>query len=215
MTENLFETQYNVTKKTKLRIFYEKNKILIIGLISIFIISIGSFSFFLEKKENRKIKISEDYLQARIYLGDGLDAKAENLLKEIVFLNDPTYSAMSLFLIINKNLYEDRKDILVLFDHLLSNNKFEKEIENLIIYKKIIFSSNFVDESKLLEDVKPLLNRETLWKPHALLLMGDYFKSKNELIKAKEFYIKILSVKNLQKDFYDQVNLRLAFINND
>ena len=96
MTENLFETQYNVTKKTKLRIFYEKNKILIIGLISIFIISIGSFSFFLEKKENRKIKISEDYLQARIYLGDGLDAKAENLLKEIVFLNDPTYSAMSL-----------------------------------------------------------------------------------------------------------------------
>ena len=215
MTENLFETQYNVTKKTKLRIFYEKNKILIIGLISIFIISIGSFSFFLEKKENRKIKISEDYLQARIYLGDGLDAKAENLLKEIVFLNDPTYSAMSLFLIINKNLYEDRKDILLLFDHLLSNNKFEKEIENLIIYKKIMFSSNFVDESKLLEDVKPLLNRETLWKPHALLLMGDYFKSKNELIKAKEFYIKILSVKNLQKDFYDQVNLRLAFINND
>ena len=27
----------------------------------------------------------------------------------------------------------------------------------------------------LLNDLKPLLNTETLWKPHALLLIGDYF----------------------------------------
>ena len=70
-------------------------------------------------------------------------------------------------------------------------------------------------ESKLLEDVKPLLNSETLWKPHALLLLGDYYVSRNENIKAKEFYQKILLIDNLRKDFYDQAKSQLTTISHD
>ena len=35
---------------------------------------------------------------------------------------------------------------------------------------------------RLLETVKPLINSETVWKPHALLLLGDYFASKHEYL---------------------------------
>ena len=84
-----------------------------------------------------------------------------------------------------------------------------------MIYKKALFNSNFIHESELIEDIKPLLNTETLWKPHALLLMGDYFVAKKEYIKAKEFYTQILLINNLQKDFYDQVISKLIFITND
>ena len=98
---------------------------------------------------------------------------------------------------------------------MLNNNKFEIEVINLLIYKKALFNSDFVSESKLLNDIQPLLNAETLWKPHALLLMGDYFVAKKEYIKAKEFYTQILSINNLQKDFYDQVISKLIFIAND
>ena len=102
-----------------------------------------------------------------------------------------------------------------MYDHLLENNNFEKELRNLLIYKKSLFSSNSVSETELLETIKPLLNTDTLWKPHALLLLGDYFMSKGENIKAREFYQQILSMNNLHKDLYDQAKSQLAIINHE
>ena len=62
---------------------------------------------------------------------------------------------------------------------------------------------------------KPLLKIGNIWKPHALLLLGDYFTSKNENLKAKEFYKEILMIKNLQKNIYDQVISKLSYISNE
>ena len=97
----------------------------------------------------------------------------------------------------------------------MENNNFEKELRNLLIYKKSLFSSNSVSETELLETIKPLLNTDTLWKPHALLLLGDYFMSKGENIKSREFYQQILSMNNLHKDLYDQAKSQLAIINHE
>ena len=58
-------------------------------------------------------------------------------------------------------------------------------------------------------------NEESMWKPHALLLLGDFFVSKKEYIKAKEFYKKIFSISNLQQDVYNQAQSRLTFISNE
>ena len=215
MTENLFEAQYDLTKKSKLKKFYESNKIFIFSLIFILVIFYGSFSFYLESKEKKKILLSENYLQAKIYLEEGDKNKAMNLLKEVIFANDPTYSSLCLFLIVNQNLITDYKELSNLFDHLLENNKFSREVRNLLIYKKALLNSNFVNESELLESIRPLLNKETLWKPHGLLLLGDYFVSKGEYIKAKEFYQKIFTIKNLQKDFYYHARSQLAMIANE
>ena len=215
MTENLFEAQYDLTKKSKLKKFYESYKIFIFSFIAILVIFYGSFSFYLVNKEKEKILLSENYLQAKIYLEEGDKNKAMNLLKEVIFANDPTYSSLSLFLIMNQNLITDYKELSNLFDHLLENNKFSREVRNLLIYKKALLNSNFVDESELLESIRPLLNTETLWKPHGLLLLGDYFVSKGEYIKAKEFYQKIFTIKNLQKDFYYYASSQLALIANE
>ena len=132
----------------------------------------GSLSFYLESKEKKKILLSENYIKAKIYLENGNKNEALNTLKKIIVANDPTYSTLSFFLILNRNLISDYKEISVLYDHLLENNKFEKELRNLLIYKKTLLNSNFVIESKLFETIKPLLNTDTVWKPHALLLLG-------------------------------------------
>jgi tetratricopeptide (TPR) repeat protein len=215
MTENLFEAQYDLTKKSKLKKFYESYKIFIFSFIAILVILYGSFSFYLVNKEKEKILLSENYLQAKIYLEEGDKNKAMNLLKEVIFANDPTYSSLSLFLIMNQNLITDYKELSNLFGHLLENNKFSREVRNLLIYKKALLNSNFVDESELLESIRPLLNTETLWKSHGLLLLGDYFVSKGEYIKAIEFYQKIFTIKNLQKDFYNYARSQLAIIANE
>ena len=215
MNENLFETQYDVTKKSKLKKFYEVNKILIFSVILILIIAIASVSFYSERKEKKKILLSDNYLAAKVYLENGDRNKVKNILKTIIFANDSTYSTLSLFLILNENLIVDQGELSNLFDHVLENNKFEKEVKNLIIFKKALFQSNFVSELELLDAVKPLINTETVWKPHALLLLGDYFASKKEYLKAKEFYVQILSLKNLHKELYNHARSQLIFITND
>ena len=215
MNENLFEAQYDVTKKSKLKKFYETNKILIFSTILILIIATVSVIFYSETKEKKKILLSDKYLSAKVYLENGDRNKVKNILRTIIFDNDSTYSTLSLFLILNENLIVDQRELSNLFDHVLKNNKFEKEIENLIIFKKALFQSNFVSEIELLEAVKPLVNTETIWKPHALLLLGDYFASKKEYLKAKEFYVQILSLKNLHKELYNHARSQLIFITND
>ena len=215
MAENLFEAQYDITKKSKLRKFYESNKILIISSILILIISFGSFYLYSIKKEKEKILLSENYVQAKIYLANGRKSEAINILKDVIFANDPAYSTLCLFLIINQNLITDYRELSTLFDHLLANNKFSKEERNLLIYKKALLNSNFVNESEMLKSIKPLLSTENFWKPHGLLLLGDYFASKGEYIKAREFYQKIFTINNLHKDLYDHAMFQLAIISND
>tara|TARA_B100001123_G_C14475235_1_gene696100 strand:- start:94 stop:546 length:453 start_codon:yes stop_codon:yes gene_type:complete len=139
--------------------------------------------------------------------------KAKEILTKIIYENNPTYSSMSLFLILNKNLIEDKKELEKLFEHILENNRFDEEIKNLIVFKKILFKSDSSTEQELLELTKPLLNSNTSWKPHVLLLMGDYFVSKKEFTKAKEFYEQILRIKNLQNELYDQAKYQLILIN--
>ena len=215
MAENFFEAQYDVTKKSKIKKFYESNKILIFSSILILIISFGSLSFYLESKESKKILLSENYVQAKFYLENGNKSEALNTLKKVIFANDSTYSTLSFFLILNQNLISDYKEISALYDHLLENNNFEKELRNLLIYKKSLFSSNSVSETELLDTIRPLLNTDTLWKPHALLLLGDYFMSKGENIKAIEFYQQILSINNLHKDLYNQAKSQLVIITHE
>ena len=98
----------------------------------------------------------------------------------------------------------------------MQNNKFNKEIDSLLHYKKALFKSNQVNEQKFLEEIKPLLNdKEDLWKGHGLMLIGDFYFSKKEYIKAKDFYTQILTIKNLQPELYEQANMKLVNIAND
>ena len=215
MNENIFEVQYDVTKKSKFKRLYEKYKILVITFLTTLIILIISLFFYLEFKEKKIISITNNYIKAKIYLDNKKKQEATTILKELVFNNDSTYSTLSFFLIINENLITDEKQLSNLFDHILENNKFDNEIKNLIIFKRLLFKSDFAEEHELLEVAKPILNTETAWKPHALLLIGDYFISKKENLKAKEFYKEIMLLKNLHRDFYYQANSRLALIEND
>ena len=214
MEDNLFEARYDLTKKSKLRRFYESNKILIYVSVFLVLILFGFLSYFLESKEKKRIVLSENYVQSKIYLESGDKKKALDLLKSIILANDATYSTLSLFMILNQNLLDNHNEISDLFDHLLSNNKYEKEIRNLLIYKKALYNSNYMNESELLEETKSLVNKDSIWKPYALLLLGDYFISKKEYRKAKDFYTQILSINNLQKEIYDQAKYQLKHIAN-
>jgi len=214
MNENLIEAQYEVTKKTRIKRFYEENKSLIyISIFFTILIILGSI-FYLENKKSERITLSDEYMQAQIYIDEGERNKAKVLLEKIIYKNDSTYSSLSLFLLLNEDLVTDNNKINVFFDHLLENNKFEKEMENLLIFKKLLTQFDSLPESELLNISKPIISSDSVWKPHILLLFGDYFMSKKEYVKAKEFYEKILSIKGANPEFYDQAKLKLRKITN-
>ena len=212
MNQNLLETQYDVTEKSKLKKFYQNNKILILSSIIFIIVTLSSVTFYLNFKEKKIINLSNSYINAKVYLENNEIDKATNILKEIIFSNNETYSTLAFFIILNENLIQDQKELLNIFDHILKENKFEKEIKDLLIFKKALFESDSIDEAKLLDSLNPLINKDSIWKPHALLLLGDYFSSKNEYLKAKDFYIQTLSLKNLQREFYEYARSRLTLI---
>ena len=213
MADDLIEVQYDITKKSKMLKLYQKNKIFIYSIIFFILIIIGSTFLYLERKEKNNIALADSYIEAKIYLENGDKNKAKEILTNIIYKSSSTYSAMSLFLVLNKDLMDDKEELYNLFDYILKNKKFDDEIKNLILFKKALFQSNFSTELELLKIVKPILNSDSLWRPYALLLLGDYFTSKKEYKKAKEFYIQILTIRNLQKELYDHANLQLASIN--
>ena len=215
MNENLFETQYDVTKKSKFRRLYDANKLLIFSTLFVLIITSISFSFYTVSREKKQILLADNYMVAIFYLQNNERDKGRKILKEIILANNRTYSTLSLFLILDEDLVEDQREISNLFDHLLANNKFEQEVKNLIIFKKTLFLSNFANELEMVENAKQLINTNTLWKPHALLLLGDYFVSKKQYLKAKEFYVQVLSLKNLNMELYEQARSQLLLITND
>ena len=215
MKENLFEAQYDVTEKSKLKKFYESYKILIFSSVIAIVTILITISFYLNIKEKKAILLSDNYIEAKVLLENGDREKAKNILKQVILSDNKTYSTLSLFLILNENLIDDQKELSSLFDHLLENNKFRKEIKDLIIFKRALFKSSFISELELLEILKPLITKETLWKPNALLLIGDHFFSKGEYLKAKDFYIQTLSLKNLHKEFYEYARSQLVLISNE
>ena len=175
MNENLIHTEKQSNVRNKILKLYGNNKVLIFSFLAFFIVFAVIFTFYIETNEKKKKIIAENYITAKIYLENNERDKAKNILKEIVFTNNSTYSTLSLFLLLNEDLISDKNEKINLFEYVLNNNRFDKETKNLIIFKKALFESNFVSESDLLMSLKPLINEDTIWKPHALLLLGDFF----------------------------------------
>ena len=72
----------------------------------------------------------------------------------------------------------------------------DKEIKNLVIYKKGLFNSDFESENNMIQILNPVINSDSVWKSHALYLMGEYFYYKNQRQKSKEFFNQILTLEN-------------------
>ena len=114
-----------------------------------------------------------------------------------------------MYFIIDNELINEKNKINELFDVIIYETSLDKEIKNLNIYKKALYNADYVNESDLLNILKPLINSESIWKSHALYLMAEYFYSKNEKQKSKEFFNQIISLENANKEIKLESQKRL------
>ena len=197
------------TRNEKIKNFFQKNKNkLISSIIILIIIIIGVFSYD-KYLENKNKEISDNYNATTIDYSDKNKDKTVINLIEIIKKKDPTYSPLSLYFIIDNNLLEDQSEINSLFDILIQDTSIDREIKNLVIYKKALFNADNAEESDLLTMLNPLINSESVWKSHSLYLMAEYFYAKNQTQKAKEFFNKIISLENSNLEIMLQAEKRL------
>ena len=197
------------TRNEKIKNFFIHNKKkLIVGLSIILIIIIGYFSIEEVKKQN-KIKIANQFNISIINFKTEDKQKTINQLIDLVKKNDATYSPLALYFLIDNNLIDNQIEINSLFDELIKKTSLEQEIKNLIIYKKALFNSDFSSENDLLKILNPIINSDSIWKSHSLYLIGEYFYSKNQMQKAKEFFNQVLLLPNANIDIKVESQKRL------
>ena len=197
------------TRQEKVRNFFVNNKIKIISTILILIVFLVSAFIFDSYKTNKKKEISNKFNLTTLAYSEKTKEKTIQNLVEIINEQDPTYSTLSLYFIIDNKLISNQSEINSYFDILIENVTLDKEIKNLVIYKKALFNADKAQESDLLNILNPLINSKSVWKSHALYLMAEYFYSKDQKQKSKEFFNQIITLENPNIDIKTQAQKRL------
>ena len=197
------------SRNERIKNFFINNKKKIAILISAFLIILISFFIYSSVKKKNKLALANKYNLVTSDLEQINRADVQNQLLEIINEEDGTYSVLALYYLIDNKIIVDREKINALFDKVINEIKLEKEIKNLIIYKKALFNSDTENENILLEMLNPVINSDSIWKSHALYLLGEYFYYRNENKKAKEFFLQIVNLESSNQKIKLQTQQRL------
>jgi hypothetical protein len=197
------------TRNEKIKNFLiNNNKNFTISISIILIALVGYFSLE-EIKDRKKVKLANQFNLVTMNFIEIEKKITKKKLINIVNENDKTYSPLALYFLLDNNLINNNEETNTLFDELIKETNLDEEIKNLIVYKKALFNSNFASENDLIKIVNPIINSQSIWKSHALYLLAEYFYSKNEIQKSKEFFNQIISLKNSNNDIKVEAQKRI------
>ena len=199
----------NNTRNQRIKDFFTKNKKLLISVLVFLVLILLSFYSYQIYQDKNKIDISDKYNSAIIKHKNGDNSGIISAMQEIVENKDPTYSPLALYYLIDNELINDKSKINSLFDILIKKTSLDNEIKNLIIYKKALYNADTINEGQILEILNPVINSKSVWKSHALYLIAEYFYSKDEKKKSKEFFSQIITLENANLDILKETQKRL------
>ena len=197
------------TRNEKIKNFFINNKRTIFSGIIVVVLTLFSFYSFKIYKNSQREQLSEKYNRAVIEYNRGEKSQISSTMKEVVEDKDSTYSPLALYFLIDNNLISNKEEINRLFDVLINETSLDYEIKNLIIYKRALYNADDVSEDIILDILKPLINSKSVWKSHALYLIAEYYFSKNEKQKSKEFFNEIIINENSNPEIIKEAQKRL------
>ena len=176
------------TRKEKIKNFFINNKKKLISIFVSFLFILFGFFFYQEYEEGNKERLANQYNAAIIEYELGEKSKIINSMKDIIENKDKTYAPLAFFFLLDNDLIKSKEEINKYFDILINEVKLDSENKNLTIFKKGLFNSEFVNESELLNILNPIIKSESIWKPHALYLMAEYYFAKKEKKKIERIF---------------------------
>ena len=197
------------TRKERIINFFSKNKkVLIFLTLIILLIPISFFSFQIYKNEKQK-SLAKKYNTALISFKNGDKSRILDQMISIIEDKNATYSPLAFYYLLDNNLINSKEQVNNYFDLIINDIGLNKEMKELNIYKKGLYNSESVDENELLEILNPIFKSESIWKPHALFLMAEYYLAKNQDHKSKEFFEKIIVIENTNPSLKAKAQKRL------
>ena len=196
------------TRIEKLKNFLISKRKQIVSFLIFIVFILISFFGYQEFNKRNKEKLANKFNMLVINFDNG-QKNINNELVEIINEKDKTYSPLAFFFLLDNDLISSKEEINLYFDLLINDVSLEKEIKNLTIYKKGLFNSDFVQENELLSILNPIIKSESMWKPQALYLMAEYYLSKNQKQKSKEFFNQVLDMENISPKIKLEVQKRL------
>ena len=207
MSENLKIIEQS-SKIEKIRKFFLNNLKKIMVLLVLILLFLFSYFGYQEYKKRIKLGIAETYNQITLKEITAANTNDIRKLIKIIKERDPIYSVLSLNFIIENDLVSNQVEINNFFD-LVIRSQEEKEIKNLIIYKKAMYNAEITSENELLEIINPIIKSKSVWKSHALLLMADYFEHVNNFQKSKDFLEEIINSETVNNEIRIEAERRL------
>ena len=211
MDEEISIINNETAKEKTIKFFKNNKKKLIVLLIILILIPFSFFSYQIYLDKNKE-KISSRYNLAVTKFEKGNNLEIKKIMIEIINSKDETYSPLALYFIIDNNIEATNEEINRYFDIIINDINLDIEIKNLNIYKKGLFNSSFISENELLLILKPIINSDSFWKPHALILLGEFFIDKNQNQKAKEFFSQVISIEMANEKLKTEAKKRLIYI---
>ena len=187
------------TRKDKIKNFFISNKNKLISTLILLLLILFTFFFYQDYKKEHKEGLANKYSAAVIEYESGEKSKIASLLKFIIDERDKTYSPLAFYFLLDNDLITSKKEINKYFDIIINEIGLDRENKNLTIFKKGLFNSEFASENELLNILNPLIKSESIWKPHALYLMAEFYFAKKEKQKSKEFLEQLVSLENISE----------------
>ena len=197
------------TRNEYIKNFFKKNLKKLLFIISIFLLILLSFFIYESLKKNKRYTLAKKYNDIIINNKNYTSPYIIENLKFIIDKKDKVYSPLALYYLLDNNYINSQNDINLLFDKIISI-KQSNEKKHLIIFKKALFNLDNFTENQMLETLNPVINSDSVWKAHGLLLMAEFYLDKKEFIKSKEFFTKVSEIENLNQSIKQDVQKKLS-----
>ncbi len=196
------------TRIEKIKNFLITKRKQIVSLLILIVFILISFFGYQEFNTRNKENLANKFNMLTTNFDNGKKNINKELI-EIINAKDKTYSPLAFFFLLDNDLITSNEEINSYFDLLINEVSLEKEIKNLTIYKKGLFNSDFVQENELLAILNPIIKSDSMWKPQTLYLMAEYYLSKNQMQKSKEFFNQVIEIENISPKIKLEVQKRL------
>ena len=197
-------------KKDRILNFFKKYKFIIIIIISIIFLTIfiivGKNILF----ESRAKKNTQEYV---IILGLINDKKIDEAKKRLEILKDSKINlykvlAISKLLELSK---ENKNEQILILDYAIRSD-IEKNDKDLFKIKKALLSFDNLEEQQFLNLLNPGNFKNSPWRVLSLEILGDFYLSKGQKIKAKDVYDQAFKISDIPEIFKKDLEKKIKDI---
>ncbi|NCU71165.1 MAG: hypothetical protein EBV56_03355 [Candidatus Fonsibacter lacus] len=197
-------------KKDRILNFFKKYKFIIIIIISLIFLTIfiivGKNILF----ESRAKKNTQEYV---IILGLINDKKIDEAKKRLEILKDSKINlykvlAISKLLELSK---ENKNEQILILDYAIRSD-IEKNDKDLFKIKKALLAFDNLEEQQFLNLLNPGDFKNSPWRVFSLEILGDFYLSKGQKIKAKDVYDQALKISDIPEIFKKDLEKKIKDI---